>query len=159
MQLIIDIPEQMYLNAKADLLCGGAILVDAIKNGIPYEERPQGDLISRSVVKGMISDKSIPIKFEEETRGEWQYSSGMILSDIYDVIDNAPTVEITDYDTGYQDGLEDGLNDIRPQGEWIKHSTYKDVLICSKCNHGSNQVYDTFNFCPNCGADMRGEEK
>ena len=43
----------------------------------------------------------------------------------------------------------------RPKGEWIKHSTYKDVLICSKCNHGSNQVYDTFNFCPNCGADMR----
>lgn len=35
MKLVIDIPEQMYLNSKADLLCGGDILVKAIKNGIP----------------------------------------------------------------------------------------------------------------------------
>ena len=37
MKLIIDIPEQMYLNAKADTLCGSDILVSAIKNSIPYE--------------------------------------------------------------------------------------------------------------------------
>lgn len=37
MRLIIDIPEQMYLNAKADTLCGADILVSAIKNGIPHE--------------------------------------------------------------------------------------------------------------------------
>ena len=37
MRLIIDIPEQMYLNAKADTLCGSDILVNAIKNGIPHE--------------------------------------------------------------------------------------------------------------------------
>ena len=62
-------------------------------------------------------------------------------------IDNAPTVEVTDYDTGYQDGLEDGLNDIRPKGEW--NSTGK----CSVCGEFSE---DNGNFCPNCGADMRG---
>lgn len=38
MKLIIDIPEQMYLNAKADTLCGARILVSAIKNGIPLED-------------------------------------------------------------------------------------------------------------------------
>ncbi len=121
------------------------------------EERPQGDLISRSVVKGMISDKSIPIKFEEETRGEWQYSSGVILSDIYNVIDNAPTVEITDYDTGYQDGLEDGLNDIRPQGEWGQcYENYKNGKFyrdCSIC--GKATITGDFNFCPYCGAAMQ----
>lgn len=37
MRLIIDIPEQMYLNAKADMLCGADILVSAIKNGTPHE--------------------------------------------------------------------------------------------------------------------------
>jgi len=37
MKLIIDIPEQMYLNAKADMLSGSDILVKAIKNGIPHE--------------------------------------------------------------------------------------------------------------------------
>ena len=35
MKLIIDIPEQMYINAKADTLCGADTLVNAIKNGIP----------------------------------------------------------------------------------------------------------------------------
>jgi len=69
-------------------------------------------------------------------------------------IDNAPTVEYPFYQEAYQSGYEEGNNE-RPQGEWIKHSTYKDVLICSKCNHGSNQFYDTFKFCPNCGAQMK----
>ena len=53
----------------------------------------KGDLISRRVLTGLISDKSIPIKIEEEKRGEWQNSSGVLLSDIYKIIDNAPTVE------------------------------------------------------------------
>lgn len=38
MKLIIDIPEQMYINAKADTLCGADILVSAIKNGIPLDD-------------------------------------------------------------------------------------------------------------------------
>ena len=36
-ELVIKIPEQMYLNAKSDTLCGAGILVNAIKNGIPRE--------------------------------------------------------------------------------------------------------------------------
>jgi Zn finger protein HypA/HybF involved in hydrogenase expression len=39
-------------------------------------------------------------------------------------------------------------------GEWLKHSYYKGVLICSDCNHGSNMYDKDFNFCPNCGAKM-----
>ena len=35
MQIVIDIPEQIYLNAKADMLCGGDSIVKAIKNGVP----------------------------------------------------------------------------------------------------------------------------
>jgi hypothetical protein len=38
MKLIIDVPEQMYLNAKKDLLSGSDILVSGIKNGIPLEQ-------------------------------------------------------------------------------------------------------------------------
>ena len=37
MKLTIDIPERIYLNAKEDFLCGGDILVKAIKNGTPHE--------------------------------------------------------------------------------------------------------------------------
>ena len=38
MRLTIDISEQMYLNAKADTLCGADILVSAIKNGTPLDK-------------------------------------------------------------------------------------------------------------------------
>ena len=38
MRLTIDIPKQMYLNAKADTLCGADILVSAIKNGTPLDK-------------------------------------------------------------------------------------------------------------------------
>ena len=81
------------------------------------------------------------------------------LSEVKLTIDNAPTIPIPHEDNIWADGYECGRREKRPTGHWIKHSTYKDVLICSNCNHGSNQVYDTFNFCPNCGADMRGEKE
>ena len=35
MQIVIDIPEQIYLNAKTDMLCGTEVIVNAIKNGTP----------------------------------------------------------------------------------------------------------------------------
>ena len=74
------------------------------------------------------------------------------------IIDNAPTVEEKSYAMGYQDGLEDGLNDIRPQGEWIEQVVRGDkVPCCSNCGLGSGTLYE-FDFCPNCGADMRGEK-
>lgn len=43
----------------------------------------------------------------------------------------------------------------RLQGEWI------DIALtewkCSNCNYQVNRWNNT-NFCPNCGADMRGED-
>lgn len=64
---------------------------DAIRHGKLCN--PSDDCISRKVIKSLISNKSIPIKFEEGTRGDWQHSSGVLLSDIYAAIDNAPPVE------------------------------------------------------------------
>lgn len=44
----------------------------------------------------------------------------------------------------------------RPRGEWIYHAEwYSDgecAFECSKCGMGVDIDY---NFCPNCGADMR----
>ena len=47
------------------------------------------------------------------------------------------------------------LDDLRPKGRWLERygvSEYK--YECSVCNMGSDLMTD---FCPNCGADMRGE--
>lgn len=38
MKLIIDIPVKVHENAQNSLLCGTAVLVDAVKNGIPLTE-------------------------------------------------------------------------------------------------------------------------
>lgn len=44
-----------------------------------------------------------------------------------------------------------------PQGEWIKETSgYYSYLRCNKCNSYCSSVKT--NFCPNCGADMRGKE-
>ena len=48
----------------------------------------------------------------------------------------------------------------RKKGKWMMHSDYPDRLICSECT-GQFDVWHweskQMHFCPNCGADMRGE--
>lgn len=43
----------------------------------------------------------------------------------------------------------------RKRGKWIPWK-YHDGFRCENCNE---PVDDKYNFCPNCGADMRGEDK
>ena len=64
-------------------------------------------------------------------------------------IDNAPTVCNDNYAMGYQDGVRTVLSE-RPQGEWIETDS---GTICNRCGAESRKWA---NFCPNCGADMRG---
>ena len=69
---------------------------------------------------------------------------------VLEEIDNAPTVETFTKDDmagAYNEGYMCGSRESeRPKGEWSDHTT------CPFCNH----TYDLeYNFCPNCGADMR----
>lgn len=45
----------------------------------------------------------------------------------------------------------------RPQGEWIRTALYGQT--CYECDNCHLHYDLKTNFCPNCGADMRGENK
>lgn len=54
----------------------------------------------------------------------------------------------------------------RPQGEWITFPTNHSIIQCPECTALLNNLrVDVFkdkigkmNYCPNCGADMRGKD-
>ena len=80
--------------------------------------------------------------------------SGMI----EDCIDNAPTVTINEWKAEMPIYIKDAmLEALRPQGEW--KLVGKNQYRCSECNMWDYYDYQEEtcpNFCPNCGADMRG---
>ena len=47
----------------------------------------------------------------------------------------------------------------RPHGYWkvFEHDFGNVYIQCSKCEHFYERPLPIFNFCPNCGADMRGD--
>lgn len=53
------------------------------------------------------------------------------------------------------------LDDLRPKGRWINWGksgtpTYENYGTCSACHEDAEIHTEHRNFCPNCGADMRG---
>ena len=66
---------------------------------------------------------------------------------------------------GYNDGIDLAIsviadfpseNSERNKGEWIRKQPIavgEPRFICSECR---GQFRNPYNFCPNCGADMRG---
>lgn len=89
---------------------------------------------------------------------------------IYNKINEMPTAETTgDLDDAIQEYIKSGLmefDDFRPKGHWIGEGDgYADGCIvydtwyCSECDHcEEGEELALPNFCPDCGADMRGED-
>lgn len=82
-----------------------------------------------------------------------------------DIIDNAPTVpQVTVFaENASKEEIEDFKQELenvlkRPQGKWIFRSgvTCGGYYRCNKCGEVERAEK---NYCPNCGADMRGKEK
>lgn len=71
-----------------------------------------------------------------------------LVDDVIECINEAPTA------------------DVRPNvmGEWEIYDYEYDgedehpIIKCSRCGYLPPEEMDTYNFCPNCGADMIGEE-
>ena len=92
------------------------------------------DLISREALKN-----TAKIKLGDDI------TSITILKLFEELIDNAPTVELT-----------------RPRGKWKDYSSdgCSFQATCSVCGIRNDiPPIDTANFCPYCGADMRGKEE
>lgn len=53
--------------------------------------------------------------------------------------------------------------DIRPvvYGEWVKNEKRdkESISCCSACGYPVSSFWAESNFCPHCGADMRGEKE
>lgn len=49
------------------------------------------------------------------------------------------------------------VNPTRPKGEWLFTEIINDYYVTGQCSR-CTQRNRIDNFCPNCGADMRGEE-
>ena len=47
----------------------------------------------------------------------------------------------------------------RKKGEWIDGKPYVNShwRVCSVCHETSPESWGGYNFCPHCGADMRGD--
>ena len=106
------------------------------------------DLISRSALK-----EELEKYYEDKITPSVRFA----ISILQNIIDNAPTVH------GIVAFVE------RPKGEWIADTSHcynddEDTFECSVCKEPFTLICGTpkdnlYNFCPNCGADMRGEKE
>lgn len=80
-----------------------------------------------------------------------------------DDIRNAPTVLPEDFMNPYEEGYERARKDFeRPTGEWINPSKSPEIAnkdFFSDCSNCGYTQMDETNYCPNCGAKMKGVEE
>ena len=131
------------------------------------------DLISREALKEDFKSRLAKCNkwIEKAKDKETKIRASAVKSFICEVImtiDNAPTVEPRiEYGTDGQpyrlfmsggqivpDTLQGWRYDERPQSEWINTSPYDDKGECPRCCYLSKKYYK---FCPNCGAQMKGD--
>ena len=115
------------------------------------------DLISRSELKKAIDN----LQYTDDFCQKHQIDNSISLYMLEKIIDNAPTVETHDTVNMYCDkDTQIIVEQIRPQGEWEEpfEMNGKTYHKCNHC-HISSELILIDKFCPNCGADMRGEKK
>lgn len=104
-----------------------------------------------------IPDDNSIVKWKKNDKDEWKSAEISDLINAYEEKDKP----LPDFKAGYKQAILDGkANYSRPQGKWIFKPTWDGIhksRTCDKC--GYHEVVfpnEADNFCPNCGADMRG---
>ena len=160
MKRIIEIEESLY----STIMCTPHSPVlgwHEIAQSVPYN--PSEDCISREWVKTNFAKEFF------KAIGSGNDTPFEVFGTVKKVIDNAPTVEPRiEYGTDGQpyrlfmsggrvvpDMLQGWRYEERPKGEWLKSDVPESVLAkCSVCGFDCGAY--THNFCPHCGADMKG---
>ena len=116
------------------------------------------DLISREDIKELIYDK-----LDERYRWDTKLTVCEFKAIVEDIINKAPTVDLKAEFLSQRSTGKTGLPFIeRPKGEWLIEY---DRLKCPFCGMSivdevhwlySNEY--SFNFCPNCGAELQNNE-
>lgn len=130
------------------------------------ESAPSSDLISRADAVKAICDKCleehceteciVPCTFMEALEAVPSAETVPLRSDCADCAlkaINQPKLDEESYERGYTAGQFAN----RPSGKW-KCMGDCGVTECDQCGWIIEEYVGDYNFCPNCGADMRGEE-
>ena len=129
-------------------------LVKALKNGIPYKERPQGDLISRETLLKRIDEERKYLLARGQTGAEH-----ILVHNFRNLVEDAQAEELEEIiskfrNTAYRNGYITGLNK-RPQNDWGKWVISE--ICCPNCFNYLDMDYyskEELNKCPICGEDM-----
>ena len=83
----------------------------------------------------------------EQTNVAMSIPDWLVREEVGDLIENTPTADVRE----------------NVKGEWLKMDKRGKNVKCSKCGNtldlrGVNAGRGDANYCPNCGADMRGEK-
>ena len=88
----------------------------------------------------------------EELIRKYEFEEAEVLTVAIEALQAPPITQRSMYQAGYKQAQEDRL-----KGEW-KVRRPKPFFLCECSVCGESEEWMS-KFCPNCGADMRGEDK
>lgn len=117
------------------------------------------DLISREALKKVLGDPLYRSKIKD-------YGEILKYTFVMDIIDNAPTVVVGYLTNCANCERVEKIRAKRPHGKWkdLSDGWQEGTYECSNCKSEFVLTEGTpedneYHYCPNCGADMRGDSK
>lgn len=113
------------------------------------------DSISREYVEKIVIAEFVDL---QDGTDEWRTYVNDTCESILSKVHNAPTVCGNNPKWCESCVSKGKCASTRVQGEWMAIEPYNHKTFCSFCKKDTRDMnYD--NFCPNCGADMKGGAK